>query len=120
MHRPHIHLTESQILKLSAVIVGLVLFVIAGGIFVNSQNVRLEQARQSQDAVANHTQTLRQIQTLEEDINTAVTQLKSSNAADHEQTVKYINCVLVGVTNSPSPSQALVVYQECLGASGAQ
>lgn len=102
---------KSLTLKVLSILVSIVLFVGAGIIITNSQNVKSAQAKQSQEAVANHTQTLLEIQQ-------AVTQLKSSNAADHKQTVKYINCVLVGITDSPTQSQALAVYQECLAASG--
>lgn len=111
MHRPHVHLTESQIFKLSAIVVAVGLFIVAGISLINSQNFKAQQARNSQSAVAAHTQTLNEI-------DSAITQLKNSNAADHAQTVKYINCVLVGITNSPSQSQALAVYQECLASSG--
>lgn len=90
-----------------------IVFVILGVyVFTNSQTANSQRARQSQQAVANHTETLNEIQQ-------AVIQLKNSNAADHAQTVKYINCVLVGVTDSTSQSQALAVYQQCLVASGA-
>lgn len=101
------------ITKLFLVIIAIVIFAFAGFSFANSQKVKDSQAKQSEQAVANHTQTLNEIQT-------AVTQLKNSNAADHAQTVKYINCVLVGVTTTVSQTQALTVYQECLAASGAE
>jgi predicted PurR-regulated permease PerM len=78
----------------------------------------VQQNKNSQRAVTSHTQTLQQIQALDEEIKTAVSELKASNTADHSQTVKYINCVLVGITNSPTPSQALTVYQTCLVSAG--
>lgn len=99
-------------------------FLVAGAvlIFVNSTKAREQASASSQQAVANHTQTLEQIQVLEQQIKTAVTQLKDSNSADHAQTVKYINCVLVGITEATPGNQPAVlsVYQECLAASGAQ
>lgn len=85
-------------LKVLSAVISLSLFAGAAFILAKSQSI--------------HAQTLNEIQQ-------AVTELKNSNAADHAQTVKYINCVLVGVTNSPSQTQALAVYQECLAISGA-
>lgn len=111
MYRPHIHLSESQIFKIAAVLVAVGLFVVAGFSLVNSQNFKVQETRNSQSAVAAHTQTLNEI-------DNAITQLKNSNAADHAQTVKYINCVLVGITGSSTQAEALAVYQECLASSG--
>lgn len=96
---------KANYLKAFFILVALVLLIGAGFIYSNSQ-------RHQAQAVANHTETLNEIQK-------AVTELKASNQADHAQTVKYINCVLVGITNSASQSQALAVYQNCLSLSGA-
>ena len=97
--------------------VAIVVFLFALSAFNTSQRIKEQQAAQSQSAVANHTQTLNEIEN-------AVEQLKASNQADHTQTIKYINCVLVGVTGitpgTESQSQALSVYQTCLTENGAK
>lgn len=97
--------------KILAVAVAVVLLVWAGFIWTNSQRVAHQQTVAAQDSITNHTQTLNEIEK-------AVNELKANNAADHQQTVEYINCVLVGVTNSTSQNQALAVYQTCLATEG--
>lgn len=91
--------------------VAVVVFLFALSAFNTSERLKTQQAAQAQSAVTNHTQTLKEIEN-------AVEQLKASNQADHTQTIKYINCVLVGVTGitpgTESQSQALSVYQTCL------
>ena len=94
-------------LKVLLSMIAVVLLTVAFITFDNSQRLADRQALQSQQSVANHTQTLNEIKQ-------AVEELKANNAADHQQTVQYINCVLVGVTDSSSQSQALSVYKTCL------
>lgn len=98
-------------------LIAIVVFLFAASAYSTSQDFKAQQALQSQNSVAAHTQTLQEIQN-------AVTQLKNNNAADHTQTIKYINCVLVGVTGISSSvnsqSQALTVYQTCLAENGAK
>ena len=80
-------------------------------IFLSAVIITVRQNNQANQAVANHTQTLNEIRD-------AVSQIKTNNQMAHAQTVKYINCVLVGITNSPGQSQALTVYQTCLRNAG--
>lgn len=53
-------------------------------------------------------------------LTNAVTELEHNNQVNHDTTIKYLNCVLVGVTTSSvaSPNQALAIYQSCLSVSG--
>ena len=103
--------------KIILVVVAIIIFLFAGEAYDTSQRLKEQQALQSQASVANHTQTLNEIEN-------AVEQLKASNQADHTQTIKYINCVLVGITGitpgADSQSQALSVYQTCLTENGAK
>lgn len=101
----HEHKTTAFKWILSLVAVGV--FFLAISTFSTSQRLRAEQQAQSQSAVANHTQTL-------DEIKAAVSQLKASNEADHTTTIKYINCVLVGLTEAGQSGNALSVYQTCL------
>lgn len=96
----------SRIAKAVTPVLTAVVLLAAVVIFINSEH-------RSQVELQDHTQTLTEIQH-------AVTELKSSNVADHQQTVKYINCVLVGITEATPGNQAgvLSVYQECLANAG--
>lgn len=90
--------------------VAVVVFLFALSSFNTSERLKAQQAAQAQSAVTNHTQTLNEIQN-------AVTQLKASNQADHTVTIKYINCVLVGITQANPPNNQaaiLAVYKQCL------
>jgi uncharacterized protein HemX len=98
-------------IKVALVIIAVAVFGFSLVSFVNSQNARDQQTQNSQSVVENHTETLNEIKQ-------AVADLKASNAADHTQTVQYINCVLVGITDSSSPAQAQATYQTCLVAAG--
>lgn len=89
------------------VFIALVVFLLAISSFSTSQRLKSEQTQESQAAVLNHTKTI-------EEIQQAVNQLKASNAADHTTTIKYINCVLVGLTEAGQTDNALTVYQTCL------
>lgn len=108
-----LHINKAQVTKLLLLVVALALFVGAAITFANSQNVKAQQARQAQQSVANHTQTLNQIAD-------AVAQLKQNNQINHDTTIKYINCVLVGISSASSKDQILAVYQACLAGSGIQ
>lgn len=118
------HKHKASAFKIILSLVAVIVFLFAISAYNTSQNLKSQQALQSQKSVAAHTQTLDQIKVLTTQLNTAVTQLKNSNAADHTQTIKYINCVLVGVTGISSginsQSQALTVYQTCLAENGAK
>lgn len=86
------------------------IFLFALSTFNTSERVKTQQVEEAQAAVLAHTKTIDEIQA-------AVVALKASNAADHTVTIKYINCVLVGITQaSPPDSQSaiLAVYQQCL------
>lgn len=61
------------------------LFVGAAIIFINSQKVASQQAKTSQQAVANHTQTLQSIENV-------VSQIKGNNQTNHDTTIKYVSC----------------------------
>lgn len=86
-------------------------FIVAILVIHNTSQLNHNQQAASESAVINHTQTL-------DYIKEAVMQLKASNAADHQQTVTYINCVLVGLASSATQSQALTIYKQCLANSG--
>jgi maltose-binding protein MalE len=96
--------------KIVLVVVALIFLGLSIVDFASNQSTKAQQTANSQAAVANHTQTL-------DEIKQAVNQLKASNAADHTVTIKYINCVLVGITQANPPdsqSAILAVYQQCL------
>lgn len=83
-------------------------------IFVLTFFILFTASQNAEQSVHNHTQTLTEIQQ-------AINQLKQSNEADHVQTVKYINCVLVGITQASPPSSQsaiLAIYQTCLTDAG--
>jgi hypothetical protein len=101
---------KPRAIKITLVIIAIIFLLLSIADFASGQQTRQRQAATSQAAVANHTQTL-------DEIKQAVNQLKTNNAADHTVTIKYINCVLVGITQAnPSGSQTaiLAVYQNCL------
>jgi sensor histidine kinase regulating citrate/malate metabolism len=98
-------------IKVLLVIGAVILVVFAANYYASTQKIKSQQAIEAQRTVINHTQTLSEIQK-------AVAELKTDDQADHAQTVTYINCVLVGITNSPTPAQADLVYKECLSAAG--
>jgi hypothetical protein len=104
-------LQTTHMFKALAVVVTIIIMVFAIVSLINSQHTKEIQARQAQASVANHTQTLNEIKK-------AVSTLEASNKADHAQTVQYINCVLVGITNATSPTAAQVTYKSCLADSG--
>lgn len=90
--------------------VAVVVFLFALLAFNTSERLKAQQAAQARSTVTNHTQTLNEIKN-------AVTQLKASNQADHTVTIKYINCVLVGITQanlSNNQAAILAVYKQCL------
>lgn len=102
---------HASFVKLLITVVAVAFFIVAIVVIHNTERLNHNQQVASNAAVINHTQTLNYIKQ-------AVTQLKASNAADHAQTVTYINCVLVGLTNSTAQSQALAIYKQCLANSG--
>lgn len=101
------HSHKASAFKIILSLVAIVVFLFAISAYNTSQDFKAQQALQSQKSVAAHTQTLNEIQS-------AVTQLKASNEADHTTTIKYINCVLVGLTEAGQSGNALSVYQTCL------
>lgn len=104
------HSHKASGVKIILVLIAIIAVLASLQSYGNSSRVRETQAKQSQAAIANHTQTLDEIQQ-------AVTELKASNAADHTATIKYINCVLVGLSTAGASGNALPVYQTCLASS---
>jgi Tfp pilus assembly protein PilV len=102
-----LHAHKASAFKVVLILVAIAVFLLAVSQFSTAQHLKTEQSIQSQKALAAHTQTLDEIQS-------AVTQLKASNAADHTVTIKYINCVLVGITAAGANGNALPVYRTCL------
>jgi len=101
---------KPTVLKIALVIVALIFLGLSIVDLATTQHARNQQAVLAQEAVLNHTKTIGEIQQ-------AVNELKASNAADHTVTIKYINCVLVGITQANPPdsqSAILAVYQQCL------
>lgn len=104
------HEHKASAFKIILSLVAVVVFLFAISAYNTSQNLKTEQTQAYQAAVLNHTKTIDEIQA-------AVVALKASNAADHTVTIKYINCVLVGITQANPPnsqSAVLAVYQSCL------
>lgn len=83
-------------LKLFAGLVAAILFIGAGVILVNSQNLKALQAKQSQSAVANHTQTLNEIAA-------GVNQIKSNQFANSTTLETFIRDGLVCTAANPLP-----------------
>jgi long-subunit fatty acid transport protein len=101
------HEHKASAFKFVLSLVAAAIFLFAASAFNTSQHLKAQQTAESQAAVANHTKTIDEIQQ-------AVSQLKASNQADHTTTIKYINCVLVGLTEAGAAGNALSVYQTCL------
>lgn len=101
------HAHKASGFKIILTIIAIIIFLFTGSAYVTSQHIQDQNAANSQKSVANHTETLAEIKN-------AVNELKANNAVDHQTTIKYINCVLVGITEAPSQTQALAVYQTCL------
>lgn len=103
-------LHKASAFKIMLTVIALAIFLLALSEFSSEQKLHIEQAQQAAIAVENHTTTINEIQQ-------AITELKASNAADHTTTIKYINCVLVGLTEAGAngtPGSALAIYQTCL------
>lgn len=94
-------------LKVALAAVAIIILVLAFISFTNSEHIKDQQTTAEQNSLENHTQILNEIQK-------AVNELKSNNATDHATTIKYINCVLVGITEAQGQAGALSVYQTCL------
>lgn len=92
-------------LKILLVIVAIVLFSFATFTLIQQQ-------RQSQLAVAGHTQVLNQI-------NNVVTELEKNNQTNHDTTIKYLQCIVEGLINS-TPQTAQASFNACLAVSGIQ
>lgn len=110
MKMPRIIFNKSHVLKIVAIVIALILFIGAALIFTNSQNVKEEQAKQSQEQVANHTQTLQQIQDI-------VTQIKQNNQQNHDTTIKYIQCVVQSFFGT-TPSEVQADFNSCVSEAG--
>jgi len=95
---------QVTVFKVVAIVIGITALILASIVFTNSQKLADKQAYDSQQTII--------------EVKQAVNELKASNVNDHQQTVEYINCVLVGITNSSSQSQASVVYKACLESTG--
>lgn len=90
--------TSKIILALIAVI--LVTYLVIG---------QFQAQERSNASVAAHTQTLDQIKTLATEIKALDTEIKDSNAIDHNQTINDINCIFLGIIaleTDPSATQA--------------
>lgn len=101
------HSHKATAFKITLVFIALAVFLLAISQYSTAQHLKSQQTLQAQKSVAAHTQTLDEIQQ-------AVIELKASNAADHTATIKYINCVLVGLSAAGATGNALPVYQTCL------
>lgn len=105
--------------KLVLILLALVFIGLTATSYASSQSIKAQQQKNSQAAVAGHTQTLIQIKATDTEIKNAVDQIKASNTTDHQQTVQYINCVLVGITGASTNAEIQMVYENCLKTSGA-
>lgn len=84
-------------------LIAIVLFVLAALTFS-------QQNRQSERAVASHTQTLNEI-------NSAVQQLEKNNQTNHDTTIAYLKCIVEGLVSS-TPADVQPTLNACLTVSG--
>lgn len=108
----YLKLHSIQTTKLTMVLVAGILFVLAASAYATNQRLKEQQALTAQRQVANHTQTLNEIEGV-------VTQIEKNNQVNHDTTIKYLECVVQGLLNS-TPTTAQSKFNACLAVSGVQ
>lgn len=103
---------KTAAMKISLVVICAVALLLASFIFANSQRLKAQQQQSSQEAVANHTQTLNEIKSV-------VTQLEQNNQINHDTTIKYLQCIVEGLITS-TPEDAQATFDSCIAVSGIQ
>lgn len=103
-------ISKVQGVKILMVVLSIGILTFAGVTYTTNQRIAHKQAVASEQAVANHTQTLNEI-------NNAVIQLEKNNQVNHDTTIAYLKCIVQGLV-SATPSNVQPVLNACLVVSG--